>query len=196
MKKMTDMKTGVPDGKSKKNRLTENDECFVLHKFSEIKEDMKILKFEPFKSFLLPAIRAKKLKDLFFPVLLPSMDKNGNVQYSKGATRTLSGKSWLWWYHQAKNYKPERKSHLADRKEYLAFIYSMLLNMKSGNAINGFSSLGSKYYMLAYDDNINGFWSAGDTSIGDNIMLSMVSLHMHHRIERARKFGVGLIVFS
>src|SRR5574344_1656365 len=139
MKETTEMEVRVLGGRILKTEIKPDGSCKLIvgiesakDAFSDTAEFKKIkaselsihdplMRFEPFKSVLVPVIQAEELKDFFIPGMDPSFDGKGGIHYVPGEKPAL-GQSWNWWNKTAKNFIPERKSRLGTKVEYTAFL--------------------------------------------------------------------------
>ena len=103
-------------------------DTFVLVEASKLSLDDEFMKYKPktegeekFKKDLTEAIK-KGVKDFWAPRCDPSFNEDGTgICYVEGK-RPAVGKSYNWWEKAAKEFCPERQSHLGIKSERVAFL--------------------------------------------------------------------------
>lgn len=102
-------------------------DTFVFVEASKLSLDDEFMKYKPktereeeFKEQLTEAIR-KGIRDFWAPKYDPSLNKEGiGICYVPGKTPAVD-RSYNWWEKTAKEFRPERQSHLGPKSERAAF---------------------------------------------------------------------------
>jgi len=104
-----------------------NDEMFVLIEASKLSMDDEFMQHQPkttkeqmLKSLLKYVIK-KEIEDFWLPKMDPSLDRADNI-YFKAGEQPAVGKSYNWWFENAKKFNSKRKSRLGTMSEYIAFL--------------------------------------------------------------------------
>jgi len=103
-------------------------DAFVFVEASKLSLDDEFMKYEPktereekFKKELTEAIK-KGVKDFWAPRYDPSFNEDGTgICYVPGE-KTAVGESYNWWEKTAREFCPERQSHLGLKSERVAFL--------------------------------------------------------------------------
>lgn len=157
----------IPD----EEKMDIND-AFVLCKASELGLYDKFMNYEPstvrekkFKQLLKEVIKSG-LKDFFRPICDPSFDryyridvehysnkiKERKICYAKGE-EPARGEVYNWWKEKALCFCPERQSRLGTRKEYIAFLGTLIKKLveigwrinDAWDAVCNFCGVGDEY---------------------------------------------------
>ena len=104
------------------------DGVFVKVKASKLTLEDEFMQYVPqtdeqkaFKELVKTVIQ-KGVKDFWRPKYDPSLDETGNIICYNVGNLPAVGKSYYWWKTAAKQFKPECKSRLGTRNEYIAFL--------------------------------------------------------------------------
>jgi len=114
-----------------------NESIFVLVEVSKLSLSDEFMAYDPqtqkeetFKKLLVEVI-CGGIKDFYRMKIDPSFDrKNGGICFEVGRKPAV-GRSYNWWYQNAKSFFPERNSRLGTRNEYIGFLgvlIKMLVN--------------------------------------------------------------------
>lgn len=107
--------------------IKKKEELFTIVKASELSLDDDFMKYEPvheaekeFKEQLEQVIQ-NGVKDFYRSICDPGLSRYGKVYFKPGLMPAI-GNSYEWWERTAKEYSPERSSHLLTKNEYIAFL--------------------------------------------------------------------------
>ena len=111
------------------------DSMFALVEASQLSLDDKFMQYEPtsdnqreFKKLLTKAINSG-LSDFWHSKLDPSFNEERNGLVFEAGKMPAVGKSYNWWEEKARQYLPERRSHLGTKTEYVAFLGVLIKNL-------------------------------------------------------------------
>lgn len=111
-----------------KSELDDWDNCFVLIEASKLSFEDEFMQYTPktneeevFYNSLREVIK-NGIKDFYRPQYDPSYDATGEGIYYGEGRRPVLGKSYEWWEKAAKEFRPDLRSRLGTKSEYIAFL--------------------------------------------------------------------------